>query len=149
GGGKEVRIDPANPAPVQSSIAHKFYDISMRHHRCLVHSLVVGQQLSAAPLSPMSSSPKTKSWPLTSSRLKSPSSSPAYGARLDRNRIQTDVSTKTIMPLRDRRVKPAHVAGQSHVRVVRIRGARATARTRRGELAPRDQDEPCQCLSSH
>jgi len=48
-----------------------------------------------------------------SSRLKSPSSSPAYGARLDRNRIQTDVSTKTIMQLRDRVLKPAHVAGES------------------------------------
>src|SRR5439155_2740698 len=89
------------------------------------------------------------SWPLTSSRLKSPSSSPAYGARLDRNRIQTDVSTKTIMPLRDRVLKPAHDAGEPRVRVARIRGARAAARTRRGEPAPRDQDEPYQCLSSH
>jgi len=50
GGGEEVRIDPANTAPVQSSIAHKFYDIRMGHHWRLVHSLVVGQQLSAATL---------------------------------------------------------------------------------------------------
>jgi hypothetical protein len=88
-----------------------------------------------------------KSWPLTSSRLKSPSSSPAYGARLDRNRIQTDVSTRTIMQLRDRVLKPAHVAGESRVRVARIRGARAAARTRHGEPAPRDRDELYRYLS--
>src|ERR1700730_10056812 len=95
------------------------------------------------------SSPKTKSWPLTSSRLRSPSSTPAYGPRLDRNRIQTDVSTKTIMQLRDRVLKPAHVAGESRVRVARIRGARATARTRRGEPALQDRDEPYRYLSWH
>jgi len=42
-----VRIDPANAAAVQSPIAHKVYDIAVRHDRCLVHSLVVGQQLFA------------------------------------------------------------------------------------------------------
>ena len=45
-----MRIDPANTAPVQSSIAHKLYDISMRYHGGLVHSLVVGQQLCATAL---------------------------------------------------------------------------------------------------
>src|SRR5688500_200943 len=45
----------------------------------------------------MRSSPYTKSWPLTSSRLSNESSSEAYGARFDRKRIQTDVSTRTIM----------------------------------------------------
>ena len=41
-GGEEVRIDPANTAPVQSPITHELYDICVRHDRCLVHSLVVG-----------------------------------------------------------------------------------------------------------
>ena len=45
-----MRIDPANTAPVQAPIAHEFYDICMRHDRCLVHSLVVGQQLCATAL---------------------------------------------------------------------------------------------------
>ena len=45
-----MRIDPANTAPVQSPIAHKLYDISVRHDGCLVHSLVVGQQLFATTL---------------------------------------------------------------------------------------------------
>ena len=45
-----MRIDPANTTPVQSSIAHKLYDISMRHHGRLVHSRVVGKQLSATTL---------------------------------------------------------------------------------------------------
>lgn len=39
GGGEEVRIDPANAAAVQPPIAHKVYDVAMRHDRCLVHSL--------------------------------------------------------------------------------------------------------------
>ena len=42
-----MRIDPANTAAVQTPIAHKVYDIAVRHDRCLVHSLVVGQQLFA------------------------------------------------------------------------------------------------------
>src|SRR5436309_1678383 len=40
GGGEEVRIDPANTAPVQSSIAHKFYDIGLGHHGRLVQPVV-------------------------------------------------------------------------------------------------------------
>ena len=31
GGGEEVRIDPANTAPVQPPITHELYDISVRH----------------------------------------------------------------------------------------------------------------------
>jgi len=46
----------------------------------------------------MRSPPYTKSCPLTSSRLSNESSSAAYGARFDRKRIHTDVSTRTIMP---------------------------------------------------
>jgi hypothetical protein len=42
-----VRIDPANTAPVQPSITHELYDISVRHDGRLVHSLVVGQELFA------------------------------------------------------------------------------------------------------
>jgi serine/threonine protein kinase len=49
------------------------------------------------PLSPIRSSPYTKAWPLTSSRL-SASSSAASGDRLARNRIHVEVSTRTIMP---------------------------------------------------
>ena len=37
----------------------------------------------------------------------------------------------------------------SRVRVARIRAARAAARARRGEPAPRDRDEPYQYLSWH
>jgi hypothetical protein len=42
-----VRIDPANTAPVQPPLSHELYDISVRHDGCLVHSLVIGQQLFA------------------------------------------------------------------------------------------------------
>ena len=49
-GGEEVRIDPANTAPVQAPITHELDDIGVRHDGCLVHSLVVGQQLLAAAL---------------------------------------------------------------------------------------------------
>ena len=45
-----MRIDPANTAPVQPPITHEFYDISVRHDGCLVHSLVVGQELFATAL---------------------------------------------------------------------------------------------------
>jgi len=98
-------------------------------------------------ISKMRSSPKTKSWPLTSSLLKCLSSAAAYGARLERNRIQTEVSTKTIMLLRDQVPKPARAAVESRVRVARIREAPAAARTRRGERAPRGRDEPYLYLS--
>ena len=49
-GGEEVRIDPADTAPVQAPITRELYDISVRHDGCLVHSLVVGQQLFATAL---------------------------------------------------------------------------------------------------
>jgi len=45
-----VRIDPANTAPVQAPITHELDDIGVRHDGCLMHSLVVGQQLLAAAL---------------------------------------------------------------------------------------------------
>lgn len=45
-----MRIDPANTAPVQPPITHELYDISVRHDGCLVHSLVVGQELFATAL---------------------------------------------------------------------------------------------------
>lgn len=45
-----MRIDPANTAPVQPPITHELYDISVRHAGCLMHSLVVGQQLLATAL---------------------------------------------------------------------------------------------------
>ena len=45
-----MRIDPANTAPAQSPIAYKLYNITVRQDRCLVHSLVVGQQLFAISL---------------------------------------------------------------------------------------------------
>src|SRR5438477_11790760 len=95
----------------------------------------------------MSSSPKTKSWPLTSSRLKRPSSSAAYGGRLERKRIHTEVSTRTIIRSRDWLPRPARVAGES--REAQIHEAPVAARTRRVERAPQDQDEPCRYLSLH
>src|SRR5206468_4127394 len=97
----------------------------------------------------MSSSPKTKSWPLTSSRLKRPSSSAAYGGRLERKRIHTEVSTRTIIRSRDRLPRPAHVAGESRERVAQIHEAPEAAGTRRVERAPQDQDEPCRYPSLH
>lgn len=45
-----MRIDPANTTPVQPSIADERYDISVGHDGCLVHSLVVGQELFATAL---------------------------------------------------------------------------------------------------
>ena len=45
-----MRIDPANTTPVQPAITHELYDLSVRHDGCLVHSLVVGQQLFATAL---------------------------------------------------------------------------------------------------
>lgn len=45
-----MRIDPANTAPVQPPITHELYDISVRYDGCLMHSLVVGQQLFATAL---------------------------------------------------------------------------------------------------
>jgi hypothetical protein len=37
---QEMRIDPANPSAVQSTAAHEFDDIRVRHSRRLVHLLV-------------------------------------------------------------------------------------------------------------
>ena len=47
-----MRIDPANTAPVQTPFAYKRDDITVRHNRCLVHLLVVCQQLLASTLIP-------------------------------------------------------------------------------------------------
>jgi hypothetical protein len=40
-----MRIDPANPAAVQSTDADELHDITVRHGGCLMHLLVVRQQL--------------------------------------------------------------------------------------------------------
>lgn len=45
-----MHIDPTNTAPMQPPVTHERYNISMRHNRCLVHSLVVGKQLCATAL---------------------------------------------------------------------------------------------------
>ena len=42
-----MRVDPANTTAVQPPITHEVYDFSVWHDGCLVHSLVVGQQLFA------------------------------------------------------------------------------------------------------
>src|SRR5204862_7213511 len=97
----------------------------------------------------MSSSPKTRSCPLTSSRLKRPSRSAAYGGRLERKRFHTEVSTRTIIRSRDWLSRPVRVAGESRERVAQIHEAPVAARTRRVERAPQDQDEPCRYLSLH
>lgn len=44
-GRKEMRIDPANTAPVEPTISHEIDNITVRHGGCLMHLLVVRQQL--------------------------------------------------------------------------------------------------------
>jgi hypothetical protein len=68
---------------------------------------------------------------------------------LERKRIHTEVSTRTIIRSRDWLPRPAHVAGESRERVAQIHEAPVAARTRHVERAPPDQDEPCRYLSLH
>src|SRR5262249_296028 len=84
---------------------------------------------------------------LTSSRPRSPYSSAAYGPRFARNRIQTDVSTSTLMRRNFWPTGRVHGAAQCPVPWARIHGEHGAARTRRGEPAPRARVEPYQCPS--
>ena len=47
-----MRIDPANPATVKSTVSHEFDDITVRHGGRLMHLLVVLQQLLPPALVP-------------------------------------------------------------------------------------------------
>src|SRR5688572_5318271 len=88
----------------------------------------------------MRSSPYTKSWPVTSSRLRSPSSSAASGARFDRKRIQTEVSTRTITQPSAWLTRAVHGGVECLVRVAPIREEREDAHTPRGAPTPRARD---------
>jgi hypothetical protein len=134
------------PRPCSPPTRTNSYDISVRHDRCLVHSLVVGQELFATALVADEELAEDEVVAAHFVTTQEPSSTPAYGARLDRNRIQTEVSTKTIMQLCERVLKSAHAPGVSRARGSDPR-ARAAARTSRGERAPRDRAELYQCLS--
>jgi len=79
------------------------------------------------------------SCPLTSSRLKSMSNSAAYGRVSDRKRIQTEVSTKTIM--RPSAKRHAHADAEFPAHAFRIREAPEDAHMRGDGPAPRDRGE--------
>lgn len=43
-----MRIDPADVTPVESAVPHEIHNIAVRHGGCLVHLLIVRQQLRPA-----------------------------------------------------------------------------------------------------
>ncbi len=47
-----MRIDPANPAAVESTVSHEFDDITVRHGGRLMHFLVAREQLLSTALIP-------------------------------------------------------------------------------------------------
>ena len=92
-----MRIDPANPAAVQSTAPHELHDINMRHSGRLVHLLVIREQLFSSALV---TDEELSVDELMAAHLVAAQESVQicrYGARFDRNRIQTEVSTRTIM----------------------------------------------------
>ncbi len=96
-------------------------------------------------MSPRSSSPKTISWPTTSSRPRSSSRPLANGSRPAKNRIQTEVSTRTIRLPYGFAAAPS--GGARRGRVARHHEAHVTVHRRRDGRAPRGRVEqfPCRC----
>ena len=47
-----MRIDPADAAPVESTVSHEIDNIAVRHCGCLVHLLIVRQQRRPTALVP-------------------------------------------------------------------------------------------------
>ena len=132
---QEMDVDPSYASAAQLAVADKRNDISVRDNRCLIHALVLGQQRLAAAFLSKEELTETKSWPLTSSRPRSSSRLLAYGARFDRNRTQTDISTRTLM-LRNAAPRKTAVGGcREHL--APTRGEREGARRRHDGSAPR------------
>ena len=92
----------------------------------------------------MRSSPYINSCPTTSSRASSRSNSAAKGARFARNRIQTEVSARTIRPPFAWTPSPPCVVGHRPASSL-FREVPAAVHTPHGAPAPQAQDAPSLC----
>ena len=114
----------------------------MRDNWRLIHALVLGQQRLAPAFIANEEFTVDEIMALTSSRPRSSSSLLAYGARFDKNRIHTDVSTRTLMLRNAGPRKIAHAVGGCREHVAPTRGEREDGHRRRDGSAPRDRAEP-------